>query len=135
MVASLAKATAANGVKRLVYTAGEITTVREEGETFTLRQRLMRAFVPPILWLTPYSVTDMLESSVMISQQPDWEWTIVRAPALRETPPVGYRFCKISEVTSAHVLSREDYAACVLDSQGNPEHYRRTLAVAPADSN
>ena len=133
LVASLAKATAANGVKRLVFTAGEITAVREEGEAYTLRQRLMRALVPPIVWLTPYSVTDMLESSVMISQQPDWEWTIVRAPTLRETPPVGYRFCKISEVTSAHVLSREDYAACLLDSLGNPEHHRRILAVVPAD--
>jgi len=33
-----------------------------------------------------------------------------------------YRFCKISEITSAHALSREDYAACLLDSLENPEH-------------
>jgi hypothetical protein len=59
---------------------------------------------------------------------------IVRAPTLRETPPVGYRFCKTSEVTSAHVLSREDYAACLLDSLGYPGHHRRTLAVVPSDS-
>ena len=93
----------------------------------------MRALIPPIMQLTPYSVTDMLESSVLIRQQSDWEWTIVRAPTLRDTTPVGYRFCKISEVTSAHVLSREDYAACMLDSLGNPEHHRRTLAVVSAD--
>ena len=134
LVASLAKATAANGVKRLVFTAGEITAVREEGEEYTLRQRLMRALVPPILWFTPYSVTDMLEASVLVSRQSDWDWTIVRAPTLCETPPVGYRFCRISEVNSAHKLSREDYAACMLDSLENPEHYRRTLAVVPADS-
>ncbi len=26
-------------------------------------------------------------------------------------------------------LTREDYAACMLDSLGNPEHHRRTLTV------
>lgn len=133
LVASLAKAAAANGVKRLVFTAGEVTAVREEGEVYTLRQRFISAIIPPMTWLTPYSVTDMLKASVMVSQQSEWEWTIVRAPTLRERPPVGYRFCKISEVTSAHVLSREDYAACLLDSLGNLEHHRRMLAVAPAD--
>lgn len=133
LVTSLAKATAANGVRRLVFTAGEVTAVREEGEVYTLRQRFILAAIRPITWLTPYSITDMLKASVMVSQQSDWEWTIVRAPTLRETPPLGYRFCKISEVTSAHALSREDYAACLLDSLGNPEHYRRTLSVAPAE--
>ena len=131
LVTSLAKATAANGVKRLVFTAGEVTAVREEHEAYTLRQRLMLAVIPPITWFTPYSMTDMLKASVLVSQQSDWEWTIVRAPTLRETPPVGYRFCNISEVTSAHVLSREDYAACLLDSLENPEHHRRTLVVVP----
>jgi hypothetical protein len=93
----------------------------------------MLAVIPPIMWFTPYSVTDMLKASVMISQQSDWEWTIVRAPTLRETPPAGYRFCKISEVTSAHLLPRADYAACLLDSLENPEHNGRVLAVVPAD--
>jgi len=134
LVASLSKATVANGVKRLVFTAGEITTVREGNEVYTLRQRIMRAVVPPLLWLTPYSVTDMLNASVLIRQQPDWEWTIVRAPTLRDSPPTGYRFCSISEVTSAHALSREDYASCLLDSLGNPDHHRRTLTVLPSDS-
>lgn len=133
LVTSLAKATAANGVKRLVFTAGEVTAVREEGEVYTLRQRLMLALVPPIVALTPYSVTDMLKASVMVSRQSDWQWTIVRAPSLREGPAAGYRICRISEVTSAHVLSREDYAACLLDSLRNPEHHRRTLAVVPTD--
>ena len=133
LVMSLARATVANGVKRLVFTAGEVTAVREEDEEYTLRQRLMLALIPPILWFTPYSMTDMLKASVLVGQQSGWEWTIVRAPTLRETPPAGYRFCKISEVTSAHVLSREDYAACLLDSLGEPKHHRRTLAVVPAD--
>ncbi len=133
LVASLAKATAANGVKRLVFTAGEVTAVPEKGEVFTLRQRFMRAVFPPITWFTPYSMTDMLKASVMVRQRSDWEWTIVRAPTLRETPPQGYRFCEISDVTSAHVLSREDYAACLVDSLENPEHHRRTLTVVSAD--
>jgi putative NADH-flavin reductase len=133
LVTSLAKATAANGVKRLVFTAGEVTAVREEGEVYTLRQRIMLALIPPIMRLTPYSVADMLKASVMIHWQPDWDWTIVRAPTLRETAPAGYRFCKISEITSAHALSREDYAACLLDSIKKPGHHRRTLAVMPAD--
>ena len=114
LVTSLAKATAANGVKRLLFTAGEVTAVREEGEVYTLRQRFMLALIPIIMRLTPYSVTDMLKASVMVSQQPDWEWTIVCAPTLRDTPPVGYRACKISEVTSAHALSREDYVCGLL---------------------
>jgi putative NADH-flavin reductase len=133
LVTSLAKATAANGVKRLVFTAGEVTAVREAGEAYTLRQRVMLAVTRAITWFTPYSMTEMLKSSVMIRQRPEWQCTIVRAPTLRETPPVGYRLCKISEVTSKHVLSREDYAACLLDSLGNPEHHRRTLTVVPAD--
>ena len=133
LVRSLSKATAANGVKRLVFTAGEITAVREEGEVYTRRQQFMLAIVPPLLWFTPYSITDMLNASVMIRQHLDWEWTIVRAPTLRDVPPVGYRFCEISEVTSAHALSRQDYAACLLDCLGNSEHHRRTLTVVPAD--
>jgi len=90
LVTSLAKATAMNGVKRLAFTAGEVTAVREDCEAYTLRQRLMLAVVPPIMWFTPYSITDMLKASVMISRQSDWQWTIIRAPTLREAPPVGY---------------------------------------------
>ena len=37
------------------------------------------------------------------------------------------------EVTSKHVLSRADYAACLLDSLGNRDHHRRTLTVIPTD--
>ena len=134
LVKSLAEATAANEVKRLVFTAGEVTAEREEGEAHTLRQRLMLAVIPAITWFTPYSVTDMLKASVLVRQQSEWEWTIVRTPTLRDIPPVGYRLCEISEITSAHSLSREDYAACLLDSLRKPEHHRRTLAVVPADS-
>ena len=39
LVTSLAKATSANGVKRLAFTAGEVTAVREVDEAYTLRQR------------------------------------------------------------------------------------------------
>jgi putative NADH-flavin reductase len=132
LVASLAKAMAANGVTRVVFTAGEVTAVREDGERYTLRQRVMLAVIPSITTFTPYSMADMLKASVMVKRRSDWEWTIVRAPTLRDTPPAGYRLCKISEINSSHVLSREDYAACLLDSAGNPEHHRRTLAVMPA---
>jgi putative NADH-flavin reductase len=133
LVLSLAKAATANGVKRLVFTAGEVTAVREEGETYTLRQRIMLTIFPIISWFAPFSMGDMLKSSVLVSQQEDWEWTIMRAPTLVESPPKGYKLRKISEVTGAHKLSRDDYAACMLDSLGNPEHYRRTLTVVPGD--
>jgi hypothetical protein len=43
------------------------------------------------------------------------------------------RLCAINEVTSKHILSREDYAACMLDSLENPEHYRRSLTVVSAE--
>ena len=132
LVAALAQATAANGVSRLVFTSGEITAVREAGEAFTLRQRLMVNLIPPLLKLTPYSVRDMIQASVQVARQPGWKWTIIRAPTLKETPAVGYRFCEISEITSRHSLSREDYAACMLDSVTNPAHHRRTLAVMAA---
>ncbi len=117
---------------RLAFTAGEVTAVRAPGETYTLRQRLMLALIPPLTWFTPYSVTDMLRASDLVAQQPDWAWTIVRAPALRDTPPVGYRLCGIAEITAADRLSRDDYAACLLDSLSRPEHHRRTLAVTSA---
>jgi putative NADH-flavin reductase len=129
LVAALAKATQRNGVKRLVFTAGEMTAIREDGETFTLRQRLMTAIVPPLMWITPYSMTDMIASSELVHQQTDWEWTIMRAPTLRDAPAEGYRMCAINDVTSAHSLTRDDYAACMLDSLTNPEHHRRSLTV------
>ena len=129
LVTSLAKATGANGVKRIVFTAGEVTAVPEAGETFTLRQRLLKALGWLISLVTPYSMTDMVKASMLVREQPDWEWTIVRAPTLRQTPPVGYEFCRISEVTSAHALSREDYATCLLDSLENTGHNRRVLTV------
>jgi putative NADH-flavin reductase len=133
MVRSLAAATAANGVTRLVFTAGEITVVPDKNEAFTLRQRVMRSAFTFLMWVTPYSMTDIIKSSVLIRQQPEWDWTIVRAPTLTEEPGVGYRLCAINEVTSKHILSQEDYAACMLDSLENLEHYRRSLTVVSAD--
>lgn len=133
LVQSLAKATAANGVKRLVFTSGEVTSIPEKGEAFTLRQRIMLPMFKLITWFTPYSITDMIKSSVLIRQQTGWDWTIVRAPTLVDTPGVGYRLSKINEVTAKHALSREDYAACMLDSLENPEHYRLTLTVIPVE--
>jgi putative NADH-flavin reductase len=133
LVKSLANATAANGITRLVFTAGEVSAVREEGETYTLRQRILLTVFPPIAFFTPYSMTDMLKASVLVKQQSDWDWTIIRAPVLRDTPAAGYRFCELNEVTAKHALSREDYAACLLDSLGMPEHHRRMLTVVAAN--
>jgi putative NADH-flavin reductase len=133
LVKSLARATAATRVKRLMFTAGEISVVREPGETYTLRQRLMLAYYTPLAWLLGYSLTDMRKASVALKQQTDWEWTIIRAPTLSDVPPVGYRFCRLSDITAAHVLSREDYAACLLDSIDVPDHHRRSLAVVAAE--
>ena len=133
LVMSLARATAANGVKRIVFTAGEVTAVPEEGECLTPRQRVLASLGRLISLITPYSMTDMVKASALVREQPDWDWTIVRAPTLRETPAVGYQFCEISEVNSKHFLSREDYAACLLDSLDNSDHRRRTLTVVSAD--
>jgi len=132
LVAALVRATAANGVQRLVFTAGEVTAVGDAGEVFTLRQRIMGWIFRPIAWFTPYSLGDMLKASAMVKAHSPWEWTIVRAPTLVDGPPRGYRLCRVSEITGAHRLPREDYAACLLDSLGNPRHHRRLLAVAPA---
>lgn len=134
LVRSLAEATAANGVNRLVFTAGEVTAVREPGERYTARQWLMITLVPPLLALTPYSMRDMLDASVLVARQRAWQWTIFRAPTLRDGPEEGYRLCAIHEVTTRHALSRSDYAACLLDSLGNPDHARRTLTVVSAAS-
>lgn len=130
----LVTALAATGVSRVVFTAGEVTAEREPGERYTVRQRIMRALIPPITRLTPYSVTDMLQASVRVRAHPDWAWTIVRAPTLDDGPPSGYRLCRISEVRSSHVLSRADYASCLLDTVGNAEYHNRTLTVVPAGS-
>ena len=129
LVTSLVKATAANGVTRLSFTAGEVTAEHGEGEPLSLRQRIMRAVVPPLVELTPFSVKDMLAASTLIQRQTQWGWSILRAPTLRDTPAVGYRMCEISEVTGKDALSRRDYAACLLDSLDLPERYRRTLTV------
>jgi len=92
----------------------------------------MRAVVPPITWFTPYSVTDMLRASVLVQQQPDWDWTIIRAPTLADTRPREYTFCQLTEIAASDALSRKDCAACLLDSVSNPEHYRHILAVRGA---
>lgn len=132
LVQSLAAAASVNDVKRFVFTAGEVTAILEEGEAFTLRQKLLRILGQMISWLTPYSVTDMVQASKLIRQQPGWEWTIMRAPILHEKPLAGYRFCRISEVTAADSLSREDYASCMLDSIKDTAHHRQTLMVVSA---
>ena len=131
LVRALAVAAATRGVKRFVFTAGEVTAVPETGETLTLRQRILLRVFTFLTWFTPYSLTDMIRASVLIRQQ-DWDWTIMRAPTLVDRPAAGYRFCKINEVTSKHALSREDYAACMLDSLENPDHFRRALTAVPA---
>ena len=133
LVRSLASAAVANDVKRVVFTAGEVTAVPEAGESFTPRQRFLKALGGLISWVTPFSMTDMVKASALVHEQPDWDWTIVRAPTLRETPAVGYRFCEIDEVTSKHFLSREDYAACLLDSLDKTDHHQRILTVVSND--
>ena len=131
LVTALAEAGAVHGVTRMVFTAGEVTAVAEPGEVYTLRQRLMLALLPSITQITPFSMADMLKASALVREQPGLEWTIVRAPTLRDTPAAGYRLCDVSEVRSSDVLSREDYAACLLDCIENPDYHRRTLTVAP----
>jgi len=132
LVKSLTKATATSGVRRLVFTAGEVTAVPEKDESFTLRQRLILALSRVITLFTPYSLADMIRSSVLVRQQSDWNWTIVRAPTLNDKPGTGYKLCAIDEVTAKHALSREDYAICMLDSLENPGHYKRAITVVPA---
>jgi len=56
LVAPLAKAAATNEVKRLVFTAGEVTAMPEEGETVTPRQRFLYALGRVISWVSPYSI-------------------------------------------------------------------------------
>ena len=92
----------------------------------------MLPFFTVVTWFTPFSLADMRQASDLIKQQPDWGWTIVRAPTLRDAPAVGYRLCAISDVTAKHALSRKDYAACMLDSLDKPEHHRRSLTVVSA---
>ena len=134
LVSSLARASQKYGIKRLVFTAGEITVVREPDERYTNRQKLMLAVAGILMWLSPFSLTDMRRASLMIRMQNNWEYTIVRAPTLVNKPSTGYDFCDIWEVTSSHALSREDYASCLLDSLTVMEHCRKTLTVIARES-
>jgi putative NADH-flavin reductase len=120
LVSALVRATEANGVKRLAFTAGEATVAAEAGDEPTLRQRLMFPAFTVLTWFTAYSLGDMRRASSLIKRQVDWEWTIVRAPTLTDGAPVGYRFCRLPEITWKHVLSRKDYAACLLDVLRQP---------------
>ena len=133
MVASLVKATAVHGITRVVFTAGEITVRPAAGETFTFRQKMMNALLPPLLALTPYSLYDMVKGSDRARRQANWDWTFVRAPTLHEAPAAGYRFCELSDITSKDGLSREDFAAALLDSVGNAEHHRRLVTVTAGE--
>jgi putative NADH-flavin reductase len=133
LVMSLAKAAAAHGVTRFVFTAGEVTAVPEAAETFTLRQRVMLALARVICWVAPYSVADMVQESELVRGQPGRAGTIVRAHTLHDEPPVGYRLCGLSEISGSHALSRDDYAACMLDVLEDAATYGRLLTVVRAD--
>lgn len=133
LVRSLAGAAAATGVKRFVFTAGEMTAAPEPEDRPNLRQRVLLRLFTFLLRFTPYSLTDMIQASVLVRQQPGWDWTIMRAPTLSDGPATGYRFCRLDEVTSKQVLSREDYAASMLDSLKTPEYAGRTLTVVPVE--
>lgn len=132
LVDALAQAAAAHGLKRLVFTAGEITVEPEADESFTFRQRLMRAGFLLLTLFTPYSLADMIRSAGHIRRQAGPDWTIVRAATLTDGPETGYRLCRLDEVTAASRLSRKDYAACLLDTVANPGFRRRTLTVVAA---
>jgi len=69
LVSSLESAALRNGIKRFAFTAGEITVVKEQNEQFTFRQKVMLAFAGAIMWLSPFSLTDMRKASLMIRMQ------------------------------------------------------------------
>lgn len=133
LVDALVRATGANGITRLVFTAGEVTAVPEPGERFTLRQRMMKTLGLLISKVTPYSMADMIDASAMVRRQTHWEWNIVRAPTLVDAEPVGYRFCDLSKITSKHTLPRKDYAAALIDTLENARFPRRALTVMALD--
>jgi putative NADH-flavin reductase len=130
LVDSLISTIATNSLRRVVLTAGEVTVDREPSERYTSRQWFLRAFVPPLLAVTPYSMTDMIHAGRLLRQS-DLNWTIIRAPTLTDQPAGGYRFCELHEVTAKHALSRADYAAALLDVIDKPQHHRQTLTVIP----
>ena len=134
LVAALAGAAAQHGLTRLVFTAGEVTAVPAAGETFTTRQRLMSRLGRAVSFFTPYSMTDMIRASALVARQPGWQWTIVRAPTLLDAPATGYRWCRLEEIQGRHQLSRQDYAASLLDSVLQPDHHGRLLTVMAAAS-
>lgn len=129
LVQSLIKTTKMNNVNRVIFTAGEVTSIYEEGEKFTLRQNFLLMLGKFISLITYYSMIDMINSSALIKQNNEWNWTIIRAPTLHDKPVKGYQFCKISDISMKDSLSREDYASCLLDSIGNTNHYKRILTI------
>jgi putative NADH-flavin reductase len=115
-------------VRRVVFTAGEVTTHRNPGERYTARQWLLRTLAPPLTAPTPYSVTDMLRASRLVREH-DWDWTIVRAPTLIEGEPTGHRRCDLHEITGRDRLRRADYAAALLEALGEEQSSRRAVTV------
>lgn len=133
LVDSLVRATGANGITRVVFSAGEVTAVPEPGEKFTIRQRMMKAAGLLISMVTPYSMADMIAASETVRRQTQWKWNIVRAPTLVDAAPAGYRYCGLWEITSTHSLARKDYAAALIDTLADPESPRRALTVTALD--
>ena len=43
------------------------------------------------------------EASARIRDHTAWQWTMVRAPTLDDTPPFGYSLCEISDITGRDV--------------------------------
>ncbi len=135
LVASLEKAAEVHGIKRFVFTAGEVTAEPTAGETFTRRQRFMKALGLAISWVTPFSVGDMINASALVQSHEDWDWSIVRAPTLHDAAPVGYRFCALNDIDSQDAISREDYAACMLDILDGKVVQRGMLSIISDVSN
>ncbi|NBC10298.1 MAG: NAD(P)H-binding protein [Planctomycetes bacterium] len=128
LIDALAAAGRVHGVKRFAFTAGEITAGRDPGERYTLRQRLMFAVFAPIMLVTPYSLTGMIEAGRRIRRH-DWDWTIVRAPWLTDAPAAGYRLGDLAGITRRDSLARADYAAALLDCLTDPAASRRSRNV------
>ena len=64
-----------------------------------------------------------------IKKNKEWNWTIIRVPTLHDKPLRGYQFCKVSDISIKHSLSREDYASCLLDSIENSNHFKRIFTI------
>jgi len=122
--ASIVKAMAATGVRRLV-------TVSNSGMFTDGDDPVSRLIVKPIVWrFLKHAWNDALRAEEVVRTS-DLDWTMARPPRLTDKPRTGsYRTAVGRNVLGGFTVSRADVADLILRCLGDPGTIRTAVSLA-----